>query len=714
MKITLEEQDLLSLISGYLKSAGFHSTLAALEEETGHRHWSYGRDVQFVRDLIVKGRWDDVRRFLEPMKRSSFDYDSSLFEVDKQVFLEALHAQTTPLPEQQSPVSSETLVEILKGLEGRCTQQEFHGLCFCLTVSSLSQHPDYKNWTVHTGRYELFERLLPKLESIFPDQCHRRGRSANMPDGHIVKICQLAVQQQLSDWRYHNPNARVPEEFEANLMGDDFKFRSLDSSAIGRGRVGQSMPTMEWRLDTVEERKKPAVFEEPVAEAKSDVLKSSGKVVEEAQGFYSLQEGEEQPVNERFDPPMEVSHFPPHQSIEKRPPVAWEIKLNDEETEDKDEDKAEGGNRKESDVNHAAAKEDDGIPDDLSYPPINPDDPYGHMNTAQSFKSFSPTASLLESHPIRTVSWAPDGETFCVGTNSKALRLCKLTDHESNIEVIHERTNHHHGSVYASSWNCTGNLVATGSNDKTVKVVKVFAEDTGGIGAVANSMEQDDTVLKRHQGTVRDVTFHGDDPGRLLSVGAGDNSGMVWDIIGVKGEEPSPIAVLKGHESTVFTGKFSPFETHFVATGSQDNTVKLWDLRTNTEGNGASLNVRVTCPILSLVYGGKHEIVTSHSDGSLRTLDVRTGKSLSVIQAHQDECRSLDMTACGRFLISGGFDGTAGIYKMGSGGDTPEFVAGLMTQGGGRILSARWRNRGIASLLMAGANCSVTYWKGND
>ena len=84
----------------------------------------------------------------------------------------------------------------------------------------------------------------------------------------------------------------------------------------------------EWILDPVEERK-TKVNDSNVTtgldrsltdddKRNSAVPPVLGKVVEEAQGFFSL-EGKEE-VNERFDPPMEVTHFPPA-AVEKR--CAW-------------------------------------------------------------------------------------------------------------------------------------------------------------------------------------------------------------------------------------------------------------------------------------------------------------------------------------------------------------------------------------------------------
>ena len=148
------------------------------------------------------------------------------------------------------------------------------------------------------------------------------------------------------------------------------------------------------------------------------------------------------------------------------------------------------------------------------------------------------------------------------------------------------------------------------------------------------------------------------------------------------------------------------------------------------------MSINCTSPIFSLCFKGKHEVVTSHSDGTIRSVDLRSGKTTSVIQAHNDECRSLDVTPCRRFLASGGFDGTTGVFALDEKdkNSQPEFQAKvrgggkrqrhidyphtLLTslplqvrhRGGGRVLSAKWRPRGDVGLLMSGADCTVQFW----
>ena len=62
-----------------------------------------------------------------------------------------------------------------------------------------------------------------------------------------------------------------------------------------------------------------------------------------------------------------------------------------------------------------------------------------------------------------------------------------------------KRTKHHKGSIYCLAWSPAGNLIATGSNDKTVKLMQ-FNPSTAGL-------EGGESDLTMHDGTVRDCCF---------------------------------------------------------------------------------------------------------------------------------------------------------------------------------------------------------------
>ena len=104
---------------------------------------------------------------------------------------------------------------------------------------------------------------------------------------------------------------------------------------------------------------------------------------------------------------------------------------------------------------------------------------------------------LLDTQPIRTACFSPNGNYICLGTNSKSLKICGLPhlmddDEEDNedlnleyyatspddetqrvqkLQVLFENDNHHNGSVYCVDWSRSQRLIASGSNDREIKIL---------------------------------------------------------------------------------------------------------------------------------------------------------------------------------------------------------------------------------------------------
>lgn len=78
------------------------------------------------------------------------------------------------------------------------------------------------------------------------------------------------------------------------------------------------------------------------------------------------------------------------------------------------------------------------------------------------------------------------------------------SDHEAtNPAVILQRHKYHRGSIYCTAWSNDGKIIATGSNDTAVHLLRVDPET----GLPVDSVEDIYTQLTHHDGTVRDVTF---------------------------------------------------------------------------------------------------------------------------------------------------------------------------------------------------------------
>ena len=115
--------------------------------------------------------------------------------------------------------------------------------------------------------------------------------------------------------------------------------------------------------------------------------------------------------------------------------------------------------------------------------------------------------TLEDVQAVRCAEFHPGGKLYAVGSNSKTLRICQYPsvaevrgDHETyQPTVLFKRTKHHKGSIYCLAWSPRGDLIATGSNDKTVKLMQ-FNPNTAGL-------EGGESDLTMHDGTVRDCCF---------------------------------------------------------------------------------------------------------------------------------------------------------------------------------------------------------------
>jgi hypothetical protein len=98
MKIHLKKSEIILFIMDFLRSEHLDKTLVDLETETGVNLYNYTKEIFFLRQLILEGQWSDAEEFLKPIKdHPNFEYNSAIFEIRKQKFLEMVELEVSDM-----------------------------------------------------------------------------------------------------------------------------------------------------------------------------------------------------------------------------------------------------------------------------------------------------------------------------------------------------------------------------------------------------------------------------------------------------------------------------------------------------------------------------------------------------------------------------------------------------------------------------------------
>ncbi len=176
-------------------------------------------------------------------------------------------------------------------------------------------------------------------------------------------------------------------------------------------------------------------------------------------------------------------------------------------------------------------------------------------------------------------------------------------------------------------------------------------------GRLMRARHQDLLTLKGHSDAVISAAFSPD--GKRVATGSWDDTAKIWDA-----ETGQEILTLRGHAHSIGSVAFSPDGKRLV-TGSYDHTAKIWDAETGEEiltleGHSQALSSVAFSP------DGKR-IATASGDKTAGIWDAETGREILRLTGHTDAVHSAAFSPDGRRVATGSRHRTAKIWDSESG-----------------------------------------------
>ncbi|KIK81953.1 hypothetical protein PAXRUDRAFT_832528 [Paxillus rubicundulus Ve08.2h10] len=263
----------------------------------------------------------------------------------------------------------------------------------------------------------------------------------------------------------------------------------------------------------------------------------------------------------------------------------------------------------------------------------------------------------------RSVIISPDNKLLVAGSEDKHIRVWNLETGE-----FLRTLSGHCGEVYALAFTSDSGTLLTASGDHTVRVwdaTQFSAEVPEPSCRVLRP-----TNLEEKSSKLVFTSVSVDASGSFVAAGSLDGMIRVWDVRPGSGKE-EPVGVLQGHTDGVYGIQFLPSATGSsvmsLVSASLDRTLKRWEIlpdekqflckKTFSGHKDAVLSVSL------LQVGREERLASSSRDGTVRLWDLKTGMPYFMIQGHTNTVTSVDLSSDGTLLASGSGDHTMRIWK---------------------------------------------------
>jgi len=253
-----------------------------------------------------------------------------------------------------------------------------------------------------------------------------------------------------------------------------------------------------------------------------------------------------------------------------------------------------------------------------------------------------------QTHSINSVTFRPDGKVLAGGGFGSVVHLwdAETGEHQNALGEQYVE------AIESVAFNVDGTVLASANRDKTVLL---WDAQTGELR----------NTLIGHTDWVNSVAFSPD--GTTLASASNDMTIRLWDA-----QTGELRRTFTGHKEAINSVAFSPDGKVLAsgsgyiyardASGSQDKTIRLWDVETGT--------IRRTFPaqkhnVLCVAFSPDGKVLAaSYDDKIIHLWDMQTYTVHRTLEGHTDDVRSVVFSPDGRTLVSGSQDGTLLLWEL--------------------------------------------------
>ncbi|MEH1871403.1 serine/threonine-protein kinase [Nostoc sp.] len=250
---------------------------------------------------------------------------------------------------------------------------------------------------------------------------------------------------------------------------------------------------------------------------------------------------------------------------------------------------------------------------------------------------------------VKSVTFSPDGQILATASDDKTIKLWQV----ETLEEISTLLGHAH-AVKSVAFSPDGQILASGSWDKKIKLWDV---NTG----------REICTITGHQLQVNSVAFS--PQGQLLASASFDRTIRLWRIPALESSQTEPqnrpcyslLSTLSGHAWAVLTVAFSP-DGQILATGSDDNTIKLWEVNT---GQLICTLVGHSWSVVAVAFTADGETLLSAScDKTVKLWRVSTAEEIVTLSGHVDSVSAVAVSKVTQLIASGSRDKTIKLWQL--------------------------------------------------